>query len=398
MRMRRLKRKTKFEPVNKIFPTITIVGLIGLAANAQNQGFTRGQLAVLRAGDGVLNLHLKQAPIFVDQFYPDAMNSAPSFTVAIPTTGSNALFFNGHAATEGNLTRSADHSLLAFAGYTGGLLKTKGTPSQLDIPRGFGTIDAAGNFNLVYGSTNWYGEANPRGVISDGTNNFWGCGNVNGVMYYRPATEPAALSGLANTRAVNIINNTLYASINGADALSADMQPGIYSFIQKDNSPFPLPNNPGAGAHLVVPTVKPHTSIVEFDLNPAGTIAYVSDTITGVQKYVQTNGGWQFAYNFAIPQVIPKELNHLNGCFGLVVDFSGAAPVIYATTMEGYGSMNSNRVVRIVDTDANAAVTTIAQANSTNIVFRGIAFTPEGHSRMTANDGEVKIAATGGAQ
>ena len=38
---------------------------------------------------------------------------------------------------------------------------------------------------------------------------------------------------------------------------------------------------------------------------------------------------------------------------------------------------NSNRVVRIVDTNATAVITTIALAGSTNVVFRGIDFTPE---------------------
>ena len=60
-----------------------------------------------------------------------------------------------------------------------------------------------------------------------------------------------------------------------------------------------------------------------------------------------------------------------------VSSMSGPAPVIFATTTEGYdGCVNSNRVVQIVDTDAKAAVTTVAQAPSSNIVFRGIALTP----------------------
>jgi len=37
----------------------------------------------------------------------------------------------------------------------------------------------------------------------------------------------------------------------------------------------------------------------------------------------------------------------------------------------------SNRVVKIVDTNAMAAVTTLAQAGSTKMAYRGIAFTPE---------------------
>ena len=86
---------------------------------------------------------------------------------------------------------------------------------------------------------------------------------------------------------------------------------------------------------------------------------------------------WKFAYNFKIPQNIPDPDNHEDGCFGLTVDFSGANPVIYATTTEGWGgSVNSNRVVQIVDTGASAPVTTLAQAGSTEMAYRGIAFTP----------------------
>jgi hypothetical protein len=70
-------------------------------------------------------------------------------------------------------------------------------------------------------------------------------------------------------------------------------------------------------------------------------------------------------------------LNNAAGCFGLTVDFSGQSPIIYATTTEGYGgAVNSNRVVRIVDTNSSAMVTTLVQAGSTNIAFRGVDFTP----------------------
>jgi hypothetical protein len=112
----------------------------------------------------------------------------------------------------------------------------------------------------------------------------------------------------------------------------------------------------------------------------------MSDTMAGVQKYVKSGLVWKLAYNFAIPQTIPAAENHATGCFGLVVDFGGAAPVIYATTTEGYGgTVNSNRVVRIVDTNATAAVTTIAQCTSTNMAFRGIDFTPEAGTVPPAN-------------
>jgi hypothetical protein len=113
-------------------------------------------------------------------------------------------------------------------------------------------------------------------------------------------------------------------------------------------------------------------------MNPDGTIAYTADAENGIQKYVKADGNWKFAYNFSIPQNIPAAANHENGCFAVTVDFTGSSPIIYATTTEGYnGCVNSNRVVRIEDTGASAQVTTVAQARSPEIAFRGIAFTPD---------------------
>jgi hypothetical protein len=371
-------------------PTCCVIAvLLGMwSVLAQNQSFTPGQLAVLRAGDGAINLRLKQAPIFVDQFDPMRFNEAASLTVAIPTNGPNALFFNGHAATEGNLTRSADRRLLVLAGYAGvDLLQHKGVPSQLSIPRGVGTLGAAaGSFKLVFQSTNWYQASNPRGVATDGAGNFWGCGSTYGTLFYNAQTTPQPLEfrTLLNTRAIKIINQVLYATLNSADGLDTDDSAGIYNYLIGP-SPAGLPTQADATMHLVVPTAAGYNKTCGFDVNPAGTIAYMADTQAGIQKYIKGDGGWKFAHNFAIPQVIPDSVNNGKGCFGLTVDFSGAAPIIYATTTEGWETMNSNRVVRIVDTNANAVVTTVAQAANTNIVYRGVEFTPESGSPPSAS-------------
>jgi len=358
-----------------------VVALFGaLAASAQTQSFAPGQLAVLQAGNGEINLRLKQAPIFVDQFDPSRFNDAATLTVAIPTNGPNALFFNGHAATEGHLSRSADRHWLAIAGYAGvNLLQQPGVPSQLSIPRGFGTLgSSAQSFTLVYKSNAWYDSANPRGVATDGAGNYWGCGDLHGTMYYNPRTapQPFEFKTLANTRAIKIINQTLYASINTADGQDTEDAGGIYRFVS-GSTPVPLPQDAGCSMSLVVAAAPGFKKTAGFDLNSAGTIAYVADTVAGIQKYVKTGTAWKYAYNLTIPQVIPPEQNNSEGCFGVAVDFSGADPVVYATTTEGWGGANSNRVVRITDTGAASVVTTIAQATSTNIVFRGIEFTPE---------------------
>jgi hypothetical protein len=351
--------------------------LLTQAVSGQGTKFLPHHLAVLRAGDGVMSLTLRQAPIFIDQFALDVPSAAPGFSVPVPTNGPNSFFFNGHAATEGNLTRSIDHKLLAFAGYGGvNLLQINGTASRVGLQHGICTVDSSGRIQtLLYLSDNAYVKRNARGVATDGRNNFWGCGNANGTFYYHPtdSRRPVRFSAFPNSRAIKIINNSLYASINAADGYVSGDPEGIYSF-----QPVALPRDPNSSVKLVVSAAPAYERIVGFDINPQGNVAYMSDTAAGVQKYVKTGDDWKFAYNFAIPQQIPKGLNNAAGCFGLAVDFSHPAPVIYATTTEGYGgSVNSNRVIRIVDTNSTALVMTLIQANSTNIAFRGLDFTPD---------------------
>ena len=48
----------------------------------------------------------------------------------MPTNGTDALWLNGNAGTEGNLTRSADRSVLALSGYSGDILSLPGTALQ----------------------------------------------------------------------------------------------------------------------------------------------------------------------------------------------------------------------------------------------------------------------------
>jgi hypothetical protein len=367
--------------MKKILLSWVIAAVLAGGVHAQNSQFLPGHLAVLRAGDGLVSQSLKQAPVFVDQFDPAGFNAAPSFTVQIPTNGPDSIFFNSHAATEGLLTRSADGRFLVFAGYGGiNLLENPGTPSLLDISRCFCTVDAAGKIHsYLYQTQNLDGKMNPRGAATDGSNNFWGCGNSGATLYYNPIVdkEPVEFGSVPNTRALKIINNVLYTSLNGADGTADDETAGIYQFVDATGNAVPLPHQSDDTLALLVPATPPYTKNVEFDMNPDKTVAYMSDTSAGIQKYVKSGATWKLAYNFAIPQNIPAAENHATGCFGLVVDFNGPAPVIYATTTEGYGGcVNSNRVVRIVDTNATAAVTTVAQARSANIAFRGIDFTP----------------------
>jgi len=371
-----------FKPIRMRKTILLAAGLSLAACAAPGQTFLPKHLAVLRTGNGAIRLHLKQSPVFIDEFAPDRFNNGPLITVAIPTNGPDAMFFNGHAATEGMLSRSSDGHFVTFAGYGGvNLLQESGTPSLLDIGRAFCAVDASGKTRTIiyeqYGGTE---KMNPRGAVTDGSNHFWSCGNASGTAYYDASGSggPVIFIAVPDSRQVKIINGTLYTTLNGPDGVFLGVPSGIFSFVDGSGDPAPLPDSPKTKLNLVLQADKDYSKIAGFDLDPQGTIAYTADSVKGIQKYIKTDGQWKFAYNFSIPQNIPAAANHEAGCFGLTVDFTGSAPIIYATTTEGYdGCVNSNRVVRIIDTGASAQVMTIAQAMSTETAFRGIAFTPD---------------------
>jgi hypothetical protein len=259
---------------------------IGMGAWAGHAQFLPKQLAVLQAGDGAVSLHLKQSPIFVDEFKPGMFNDKPVMSVAIPTNGPDTLFFNGHAATEGMMSLSPDGNYLTFAGYGGvDLLKESGTPSLLDIGRGLCTIDAAGkSHTMIYEEYGGTAKMNPRGAVTDGANHFWTCGNASGTAYYEAgATNVVAFTDIPDSRQVKIINGALYTTLNGPDAIYVNTQPGIFSF-EYDGEPSPLPHDADTKLKLEVPVSKDYSKIAGFDLSKDGTIAYTADVNKGIQK------------------------------------------------------------------------------------------------------------------
>jgi hypothetical protein len=384
--------------VSKIMAAIA---LAAIGAHAQTGGFRPGQLAVLRIGDGASDLRGRQSQVFIDQFDPAAADqTGPSFSVAVPAKGTNAIWMNGHAGTEGGLSRSGDHSVLTITGYCGDILSLPGTPSKLAYDRGICVVDAAGVTHLAYRGDKWYGlfgdKTNPRGVVTDGANKFWGCGNGFGTLFYSRETGVRNFGGFTSVRAIRIIHDALYASIAGSDA-SDDSPAGIYGFADASGAPQALPTAAGTAMKSVVPSPQPYTHIAGFDVSPKGDVAYMADAVYGIVKVVKQNGAWQLACYIYIPGYGGAGTGILTnsastamhaGCFGLVADFNQAQPVIYATTTEwsGFGgvNVNSNRLIRIDDTSsATGGVTvtnwgrTLAFSGSTKTCFRGVDFTPE---------------------
>src|SRR3974377_1445322 len=94
-------------------PALALMLSIGVTRR-QGGKFERGKRAVLRIGDGgsaggASDFESRQNPVFVDQYDCNTPHQDhPSFSVAMPTKGANALWLNGNAGTEGGMERSAD--------------------------------------------------------------------------------------------------------------------------------------------------------------------------------------------------------------------------------------------------------------------------------------------------
>src|SRR3954451_17551337 len=79
------------------------------------QGFSPGNLAIMRLGDGTQLLTNSGNTISLDQY---TTKGALVSSQILPDSGPNALLLSGVASSEGGLTRSTDHSVLVIAGYS----------------------------------------------------------------------------------------------------------------------------------------------------------------------------------------------------------------------------------------------------------------------------------------
>jgi CotH kinase protein/Concanavalin A-like lectin/glucanases superfamily/Lamin Tail Domain len=325
------------------------------AGNSSASPFFAGNLAVLRIGDGTESLGSSGNSVFIDQF---TTNGTLAGSIAIPDNATNALVISGSASSEGALTRSADGRLLILAGYQIPLTNAALLSSSLantdatNAPRAVGVLDALGNFTLIGVTTNQYGGNNMRSGTSDGRGNYWGAGAASGTFYFGSGPTNTIQSTVANSIAIQDLGGNLYFS-------TAKTTPGIWKIPGTPAIPATVANFLSAGSKA---------SPYAFAFNPNFTTAYIADDtlkgIGGIQRWDLNGGTWTMTYAF-------NSLTNV-GARGVTADFSGAHPVIYATTAEN----STNRLVSITDTGAASIATMLATAG-VNQIFRGVTFAPD---------------------
>ena len=330
---------------------LSVAALIAASLSAAHAQFTAGDLAVLQVGTGSAALSSAGTALFIDQFNTSTVGQTVSPFLSIPTDGTG-LVTSGSATSEGALTLSTDGTYLTFGGYAAAA-GTTGVANGT-APREAGNISAGGVFSVAANTSAALSGNNIRSVVSSGNNN-WLAGPT-GVYYQSSGSSSLTTVQTAlNARVDNIVNGSLYFSVGSGSTR------GIYAFS----------GNPTAAS---TPTLLFNTgsssSPYDFALNAAGTVAYVADDRSaassgGIEKWTFDGSAWTLAYTLALGTT------SAGGARELTVDWSGANPIIYATTTEA----SANRLVDVVDTGSSATYTTLATAPA-NTAFRGVDFAP----------------------
>gem|GEM_PF-974853 len=323
--------------------------------------FTADRIVVLQVGNGTETLGNTGNSMFLKEY---TSAGAAGITVAIPNTGASALITAGNSTAEGYPSLSSDGAAIAVSGYNtavGGAVNLT-TSTSAAINRAIALVKFNGTYSLESTTATAFSAANIRSAASDGVDDFWAIGSNTGVAYFGDGTPATVSTTVTNTRALTIQNGQLYFSTGSGT------NRGVYKV--------------GTGTPVVSGTVSTifvntgaSASPYQYAFNAAGTVCYIADDRTiatggGIQKWTFNGSAWSLAYTMGTVGVSTV------GARGLIADFSGANPVIYATTSDA----GLNRIIKITDTGtlagANATAITLVTA-TTNTAFRGLSFSPE---------------------
>ncbi len=331
---------------------------LGVAATALGQSpFTAGNIVVVQMGNGSGALSSAAAPISLIEYTPSGTLVQ---TIPFASTGSSPrLVVTGSSGSEGHVVRSSDGNYLTVVGYD--TVAGAASFALAAVRREVARIDASGTINYTTEFTDGSTTA-VRSAVTDNGSNTWTATSSIGVRYKSfgsTGTSTQLSSAPTNTRVVKIFNGQLYiTSASGAYLAVASIGSGTPTTSGQTTTA--LPGMPATGTH----------SPYSFSISPDGNTLYIADDGAasaggGIQKWTFSGSTWSLAYTLL------NNGSTTTSTRGLAVDWSGANPVIYATTT----ATSANNLIKVVDTGSGSTATTIATA-PTFTVYRGVDFTP----------------------
>jgi hypothetical protein len=319
-------------------------------------GFTAGNLVVNRIGNGSTLTSGVAFNISIVE-----LNTAGTTQQTLTTlfTSSNLLTESATGTSNGQI--NSFNTFLGVPGYNSALATAGVATSNTKATNLIGTGATVVN-RVVFptsGSPLPFTGDNFRSIVPSSSSTFYASGDgssgTGGIWYYNGTSFTQISTTVTNTRNVDIFNDNLYFSTGSGSTR------GVY----KVGSGLPTSSAQTSTSEINMGSA---ASPYGFVLSPDGNTMYVADdrasTLGGIYKFTKSGGAWSQAYLLGTGV-------SLIGARGLMVDFSGSDPIIYATTAEA----SLNRIIKITDTGSGSSSTTLATAAS-NYVFRGVDFAP----------------------
>ncbi len=343
--------------VNTPVATSTVKGTAPPTAAAGE--FTAGNLVVYRVGDGVDTLANTGNPVFLDEYTPQGV--ATGVSVALPTTaeGTNqALVASGTAASEGQLSRSADGQYLILTGYASTLpaAASLSSTTAAAVPRVIGRVKYDGSIDTSTALTDFSDGSNPRSATSTNGTDLWGVGNGGGVRYatLSSTTSTQLNSDSVNNRYVAIFGGQLYISSQKLSVRIAAVGSGTPTIAGQ--AATSLPGFPTTGA----------PEAFFFAAVPGGMVLYVADDAAGIEKFSLVSGSWV-----------------ANGTAGVGADlYNGLTGTVDGGSVTLYATRKAGEIASLVDSSGfNATLSgspALVAAAGANEAFRGLALAPQG--------------------
>lgn len=346
--------------MSKILFTIA-AGIVTLSTAAQD--FSAGNLVVLQTSGTASKA---SSAITLKEF---TTSGTAGISITLPSTGLRAIQTAGiFGGSEGFLSTSTDNKYLVLAGYAtaSSFTDITGTSSS-SVPRVVGTVAPSGYYLPVASSTGFFSGNDIRGAVCDGSD-FWASGasvaSVDGINYFGMGTPAGLATGATPPKAygLRIFNGQIYYSTQKSGPSNSSSQLGIFSL----GSGKPTSGTVSVAQVINTGTITPQ----DFSFSSTGDTCYIAISMNtsagGIQKWIRSSGTWSLAYTIGTGATNV-------GAYGLVVDYSGSKPVLYATTFESTG----NRIIKVTDngTAASASISTIVAAAS-NVFYKGITFAP----------------------
>ena len=368
-----------------------------IQTGATNVAFTAGNIAVVRAGDGIEDLSTSGLPIFLDEY---TTNGTLVQSIPLPRTSYSGNFpftFSGTARTEGGLSLTADGRYLLAVGYGG-------TTAGATVPGVVARVNSGGNVDTSTNPTNWI-SGNPRDAVSpDGTNIWLGCNGLGvGFTTFGSRSETTLVTneGSWNIERIGLFGGQVYGmtgkTTNGLYAI------GTGSPTTGNQIATILPGKPGFGASGSL--VGDGFKFVFFTLKAGNTnfdtLYYADDGNNnefggygGILKYSLIGGVWTITGDGS---------GDGTGAIGALGDDVGRTPRVTGLTgklqIAGnttnvilYATSFSNNVIYAVtdntgfNGDPSGLTLTTLVGPATNKSIRDIAFVPTGSGGVAPTD------------